>query len=511
MNGSLGTHTWANDLGNGALVDTWKYAYNSGLQKNVIYGGECTVPDLGGSVSGYVFNDINHNSTKENGEAGIPNVTVVLHNVTNNDCETQKTDINGYYLFDNILISNFNLVESANETLPIAFTCPPVEEDPAGYISVDANTKVVSFNELNASYLTFANYKGYKVEGKTFIDNGLGSNLAHNGIQDGNEVTLDNIKVEALNGASVFDYQYTLGDGSFEFWIPDSIPTVKFKTENKLNYSNVSTSVGTTGGVINNQTEITTTGLTGKHSGVSFGYIAEPTITGTQSKTIQAGSTTTYTHKYRVNSIGTTTFSIVSESNTPNDLNTNSIIYNDINCNGMIDPTDNTNVTNLSTNVNLNNETCLIVKVFTPLNAPNNSSYSYSLNADVSYTNIPLIISKDVTDLTIITAAGNNSSLVLIKSVDKSNALPNELITYTVTAKNNGQEVLNNIIINDFTPDFTNFDAALCPVVLTSGMTSCNIITSPAVGSKGNVQWSFTGVLYSSEEISVTYRVRVDN
>lgn len=514
IEGSLTPHTWGNNLGNNALVDTWKYSYNDGLQKSVIYGGECQNPDLGGNVSGYVFNDINHNGSKDGGEEGIENVTIVLHNITNNDCETQKTDENGYFLFDNILMSRFNLVESANETLPIAFNCPPNEEDPEGYISVDENTKPVVFNELNASYLTFANYKGYKIEGKTFIDNGLGSYQAHNGVQDGSEKDLSKIKVEVLSGNNVIDTEYSKGGGEFEFWIPDNYNSIKVRTEEKLDFKNVSSNVGNTGGNIVNYKEIVLNNVEGKKSGIRFGYVQDPSIVSNQTKTITAGTTTTFVHRYKVNTIGEASFSIENISKNPNDnnVNINSILYLDVNCNGEIDQgIDNTNLNNIDVDVNSQNEICLIAKVLTPLNTPDGSNYSFDIKSETNYSNIPIVVSKSVKDITIITGSDNNSNLLLIKDVDKSNALPNEVISYTVTAKNTGQDILNSIIINDYTPNFTNFVSASCPNNLPSNISSCNIEESPNIGEKGSVKWKFVGNLNTNEELKVFYQVRVDN
>lgn len=512
IEGSLTPHNWGSNLGNNALVDTWKYSYNDGLQKSVIYGGECANPDLGGNVSGFVFDDTNHNGSKDGGEQGISNVTVVLHNLTNNDCETQKTNSNGYFLFDNILVSEFNLVESANETLPISFNCPPNEEDPVGYISVDSNTKSVVFNELNASYITFANFKGYKVEGKTFIDNGEGSNLAHNGIQDGSEDNFTNIKVDVLAGNTIIDSEFSKAGGEFEFWIPDTYSNVKIQAEEKLNYQNVSSAVGNTGGTINSYKEITLNNVTDKKSGIRFGYVKDPSIVANQSKTIQAGTNTLYIHKYKINNIGNVTFLIENEQQNPSNLAINNILYHDVNCNEILETgIDTQNLNNISVNVNSNDEICLIAKVITPLNAANNSNYNFEIKAETSYVNIPIVISKNVQDVTIITSAANNSNLVLLKEVDKSNALPNEVISYTLIAKNTGQDILNSIEINDYTPEFTNFVSAICPPVLPTNITSCVISESPNVGKKGSVKWTFIGDLNTNEELTVFYQVRVDN
>jgi uncharacterized repeat protein (TIGR01451 family) len=511
--GSGAAHYWGNDLGNGALIDTFKYAYNSGLQKNVVYGGECSNPLLGGNVGGFVFDDLNHNGSKDANEQGIEDVTLVLHNVTNNDCETQKTDASGAFLFDNIMVSTFNLVESANETLPISFKCPPVEEDPTGYISVDSNTKPVLFNELNASYITFANYKGYKMEGVVFEDNGLGSSLVANGMQDGQEAGLNGIRVGAYNAGSLVDSQVTSGGGEFEFWIRDTFTSIDLISESKLDHQNVSSNVGDTGGVKVGLSQVSVTGLSnGKYTGLSFGYLQEPSITKAQNQTVEAGSTTFFTHKYRINSVGSVIFEIINESKNPLGINTNALVYSDQNCNGKIDVgTDVTGIGAMPVNINISNEFCIVIKVFAGLESPNNAVFAFDVNAKTSYATIPLIIDKSTTDLTVITDATANANLTLTKSVDKQQALPNELITYTIVAKNNGNNLVDNIIVKDFTPNFTSLAFAQCPTVLPSGIIGCVVTAVPAVGNKGNISWEFDGVLNTGDEVVIIYQVRVDN
>lgn len=513
MDGTLSIHTWVNDLGNGAIIDTFKYAYNDGLEKNIIYGGECSTPDLGGNVSGYVFDDLNHNGSKDAEEEGIKDVTIVLHNITNNDCETQRTDSNGYFLFDNILVSEFNLVESANETLPISYKCPPEEEDPSGYISVDSNTKKVIFNELNASYLTFANYKGYKVEGRTFFDNGGDNdNNAHNGNVDSGEMGFRNIKLKAqkTNGEKIKEV-YSNGNGEFEIWLRSENNNIDILAEDKLNHLNISSSTSIQNSSTSNENKIELRNISiGKYGYLNFGYIQEPSLNASRTQTIQGGTTTYFGHKYRANSSGQVSFYIDNEQLTPNDINASSILYYDVNCNENVDDNDIRNPENISVGLNSNSDICLLVKVFTPKNAPNNSSYSFDIIAITNHLDSSKISSNKIQDLTIITDYENNSSLLLTKVVDKISALPNEEIEYTVTAKNNGNEKLNNIIINDYTPNFTNFVSAECPQEKPSGITSCSVIEKPEINKKGNVKWSFIGDLYTNEEIKVVYKVKVD-
>lgn len=206
------------------------------------------------------------------------------------------------------------------------------------------------------------------------------------------------------------------------------------------------------------------------------------------------------------------TFSITNQTNSPVSNNSNSIIYEDQDCDGVIDVgIDNPGFTTIDVNVNSNNEVCLIIKVITQSTAPNNSTYSYSINALTYYDEIGLNILKTVTDIALITDSTTNSNLVLLKSVDKLNAIPNEVITYEIEVTNNGQEAIDTIKIDDFTPNYTNFVSASCPSVLPTGISNCQIVSNPNVGEKGNVKWEFDGILLSGENMTVLYQVRVDN
>ena len=511
IDGSLGRHTWASNLGNNAVIDTWKYAYNDGLRTSLIYKNDCQINT--GEISGFVFDDLNFNSVKDGGESGIENVTVVLHNLDENTCSSKKTSSTGSYLFDQLPEANYNIIESATESVPIPSTCPSQESDLPNYISVNDNIISVVLGSVNLSNKNFADFNGFKINGKTFIDNGLGSNNAHNGIQDGSENNYPNVKIEVLSSGSLIQNKHTDASGEFEFWIRNNTPNITIKSENKNDFKNVSANEGNTGGTVSsNFKEIVINNASGKTSGITFGYVQDPTIVANQSKTIQAGTNTNYTHIYKVNTIGNVTFTIENEQKSPANLGVNAILYNDVNCNGVIDANiDTQNITNISVNVNSNDEICLIVKVIAPSNAPNNSNYNFDIEAETNYTNIPIVVSKSIQNVTIITNAGTNSNLVLIKSVDKSNALPNEVISYTLTARNTGIDILNSIVINDFTPDFTNFESATCPTVLPINIVSCTVDQSPNVGEKGAVRWIFVGDLNSSEELVVFYQVRVDN
>ncbi len=99
----------------------------------------------GVNVSGYVFNDRNVSAgIKETNDAGIANITVVLHDTVNNSCISVKTDANGHYQFNKVAAGEYKLYEAANEAVTNPKTCPAAEKDLIGYRSTTANTRTIT-------------------------------------------------------------------------------------------------------------------------------------------------------------------------------------------------------------------------------------------------------------------------------------------------------------------------------------------------------------------------------
>lgn len=65
-----------------------------------------------GSISNLVWKDANNNGLQDNGEEGIPNVRVSLFNENGYFLESQLTDSNGNYLFENLFTGNYKIKTS---------------------------------------------------------------------------------------------------------------------------------------------------------------------------------------------------------------------------------------------------------------------------------------------------------------------------------------------------------------------------------------------------------------
>ncbi len=111
----------------------------------------------------------------------------------------------------------------------------------------------------------------------------------------------------------------------------------------------------------------------------------------------------------------------------------------------------------------------------------------------------------------VVTAIGLAAGeLTLVKSItDGVLPKPGETITYTITFTNNTITPLSGIVITDTTPPNTTFSAADATAPLPDLLTGVTV-TTPAVGSAGEVKWEFDGELGAGNSGSVTLTVTVE-
>ena len=96
----------------------------------------------------------------------------------------------------------------------------------------------------------------------------------------------------------------------------------------------------------------------------------------------------------------------------------------------------------------------------------------------------------------------------LTKAVDKTDAAPGSLITYTITYQNSGTTILTGLKVADATPGFTVYSTGACGT-LGAGLTSCTFGTHPVVGATGALEWQFAGALQPGATGTVTFKALV--
>ena len=104
---------------------------------------------------------------------------------------------------------------------------------------------------------------------------------------------------------------------------------------------------------------------------------------------------------------------------------------------------------------------------------------------------------------------GDNTEFTLVKTVDKTTAAPGEVLTYTLSFRNNGVAGVNNLKIEDSVPAYTGFLDAGCGA-MPAGVSGCAVSTKPEAKQPGLVQWTINGMLAAGASGTVLLRVTVN-
>lgn len=250
-----------------------------------------------------------------------------------------------------------------------------------------------------------------------------------------------------------------------------------------------------------------------------FGDVLSPLFSPNNSKTILAGNTVFYPHRFTPRSTGTVSFSSANSGNTvPDWINT---LYRDDNCNGILDGKE-ANVpiiNNLAATAN--NAICLINSVYAPNNVINGERYQNLIRADFNFNNnalagISVLNVRDVSKANVSTSSSTDSKLELRKSVQnitqngtetetQNQAKPSDVLKYRIYYSNQGAGVITDLKINDIAQEFT---------LLQGGSATCD--TTPAglncspVENDPDVKWLFTGSLKGGAKGVVSYQVQVE-
>ncbi|NMM09456.1 MAG: DUF11 domain-containing protein [Polaromonas sp.] len=477
------------------------------------------------TVAGAVYNDANHNASQDVGETGtgVSGLYIKLAPSSGGVCSGPATasaavnTSNGVYSLPNVAQGSYCLILSTNNTLAdISATLP------SGWIGTQNPSGVVQLSVIGAppSPQNVGLYNGSKLSGTVFADTGANAGVANNGVKDGGELGIAGVTVNVSAGATTVASVNTAGDGSYALWLPASVSgAVTITPAAPSGYLATGGSAGNTSASsgIYSRPGVSYLPAAGQiYSGVNFGLVPSNTLAPNGAQTAQPGTVVFYAHTFQAGSSGQVTFSLVNAA-TPASPGWNQVLYQDSNCNGVLDANEPQIVA--AVNVSVGQTLCLSVKQFVPAGAALGAQNIVTLNASFSYTNATPALSSTVSasDITTVGQAGALALSKLVSNQTQSlgpatavNATPGDALQYTLTAVNNGAQPLSALVINDTTPAFTTYVSAACPGALPAGITSCSTSTQPAIGGQGSLQWTFTGSLASATQLVVTYQVRVN-
>ncbi|HIF9416387.1 TPA: GEVED domain-containing protein [Photobacterium damselae] len=378
------------------------------------------------------------------------------------------------------------------------------------------------------------------LSGVVFEDNGVGgATAAHDGLQEGSEVGLGNFTVTVtfndtgvtgFTSGDVIATDLTSGDGSYQFVIGvdfsgkdlllDVVKQADWVDISEADVTGI-TQV-TSSSVIDSQMSVNAN-AGDDISGLDFGKVQEPRMEPDNFSEAEPGKSVLFPHKFTAATAGSVNFSIINTEVEPANDGWNAVLYQDNDCNGVIDGTDAQIVNPVA--VSGNTAVCLLSKVFVPADAPLNALYHYDIAADMTFADSAAtghgvtrqVLDKDTVRATF-SGAGELKLEKTVRNITQGTAVgvsnqgrPGDVLEYTITFTNVGSGDLTEVSIFDSTPSYTELSQA---IDCTSGSVPTSLTCIPvtangtnAVGYEGEVRWDMTGSLLAGEQGTVVYLV----
>ena len=466
-----------------------------------------TVNISGVSVSGQLYADVNHNMARDFGESWSAGTTAYVKLFLN--CSGTALSVQtlspptGAYVFSGVASGSYCLVVSNSSSATNTASVPP-----AGWLNMGAGNGQlnVSVGAVDVPNQDFGLYNGSSLSGRVFVDSGAGGGTAADALQNGSEPGLGSATLTATSAgcSGACDSVLTNVQGDYQLWLSATASgSVTVTKTNPPNYFSSGGVAGNTGGSYTLASDsVTFTYSAGSiYSGVNFADIQPAQFVTDGVQSAMPGSVVFYPHTFTAGISGSVSFSLSSAAAPySSSFLWSEVLYRDSNCNGVIDAGEPllTGSVSLSAGQGL----CVLVKEFVPLGAPLNALNKVTISAQFVSGSISSTLSRSDA-----TTVGQTPDMPLVKSVDKTSALPGSLLTYVLTFTNVSTGLLSNIVVNDATPSFTVFVSAGCGVLPLS-LTGCSII-APAVGATGNVRFTYTGTLAPNSVGAATYTVQI--
>lgn len=400
-------------------------------------------------------------------------------------------------------------------------------------VALDGEVEDHWFELLNRIVLT----------GTVFEDNGQGgATAAHDGVQEGTEKGLGKIAVNLVfndtgvtgfTTGDVIKAETTSGDGQYQFVVgvdfsgKDLLLKVVQKAELiDISEADVSTVTGVTSLSVTDSQMAINANVGDAISGLDFGKVKAPRMETDNFSEIEPGQVVFFVHKFTSATQGLVDFSIINQVASPANNGWSATLYQDNNCDGEINGTDAQIINPVP--VSGNAQVCLVSRVFVPTDATLNAQYNYDISANMVFSdaqNTGHGVTRTVFDSDTVRATFAGAGTLLlektVRNVTQSGvagvsnqAVPGDVLEYTIHFSNPGLGSISEIDIFDNTPEYTSLSSEIdCADGVIPALLSCTPLTPNginAIGYEGEIRWEITGTLAPGGQGSVVYFVKIE-
>ena len=412
------------------------------------------------TLSGMVYLDSNHSSTIDPSETGISGVTITLQPVAGPNIIV-TTNAGGAY--------SSSVAPNMNYTI--------IETDLAGYISTTSNSLDVSVVLTNIINQDFLDYRGSRISGTVFRDDGAGNTTntltANDALQNNLEPGLSGVAVSILNGVTTIDAALTDGGGNYTLWIPfgsaGSLNLVESLNQYAATGNNIAgASIYKAASLNDVNASSFPIGFTGGQTLTAYNFGQVPLSVLQPSRTGSATSpgTVAYAHLYRPGTLGAVNLSTISSAGY-------TVQYAlDTDCDGIVSAAEHAVVIssftvdqNWTRDAGGRLQACALeANIIVPSGKPINQQDISSLRASLVWANSSVIDLRVVTDTTTIASIGNLKLGKTVRNVTTGTTaatsnvgLPGQVLEYCIDYNNLGITNVSNVIVRDPVPFFTTY------------------------------------------------------
>lgn len=461
------------------------------------FSGVCT-------VEGRVYEDNNLENelpdTDENWNQGVP---VWIHAIKNGELSKSVKVIagNGQFSLSGLPLGDYIFIIS-NEA---GATTVSVPED---WILVSPNDGQNALQLISVAVVDIffgLRREQLQVNGRVFLDTGIVSGTANDGIQNGGEMGEPSATVKLLETVSgtVITTASSDENGDYQLRLPNSWlnESLSLQLQSPEGEITISISEGDSGGAYNSNTEsLNFTPISASLSDINIAIVPPSSFHADVEVISGAGKTVFMSHRFLAGSAGTLNLSAAPA--TTQTIGWNSVVYQDGNCDGNWDAGE-TAVT-AAVILEAGELFCILHKVVIASSAKEGATVHWNLEASYLLNGS---ITEQLYNYDLVKVSDRYAgALLLTKEVDKSTALPGESLQYTIHYENTGETSLSNLTIYDQTPAFTLFDTTECTTNIGTGLVTCIPIV-PAQGETGSLNWGFSGELAASASGSLSFTI----